>query len=233
VTRSVEWGSLHNVWDLGALPTASGFTLLGRVFRSANPDGVDEASWTGLAEAVCTIVDLRNDYEVTASVPRPPGVSVVRRPVEDQADDSFMADWGDRLGSPAYYPEVLARWPTLVAEAFTAIADAPDGGVLLHCMAGRDRTGMIVAMLLLLAGVRRGAILDDWEAAARAINEWWGIHGGPKGHFFEGDVLEEYAARGRGELDEFLDGFSVEPYLIGAGVTAGQVSRLKSRLLDE
>lgn len=229
--RLIEWGSLHNAWDLGGLPTALGPTQFGRMFRSANPDDADASSWAAVATSgVCTIVDLRNDDEVSESL-RPVGLTVARRPIEDQADDSFMSIWGDRLGSPAYYPEVLRRWPSLVADAFSAIADAPEDGVLVHCMAGRDRTGMIVAMLLSLVGVTRNAILDDWDSAARAINAWWSIHGGPKGHL-EGERLEEYIAGGRAELDEFLDGLDVEEYLLGAGVTAEQVVRLRSRLLD-
>jgi protein-tyrosine phosphatase len=231
VKRSVEWRLLHNAWDLGGLPTAFGHTQFGRVFRSANPDDADASSWAAVATSgVCTIVDLRNDDEVSVSL-RPTGLTVQRRPIEDQADDSFMNIWGDRLGSPAYYPEVLRRWPSLVAEAISAIADAPDDGVLLHCVAGRDRTGMIVAMLLSLVGVAREAVLDDWESAARAINTWWSIHGGPKGHL-EGATLEGYVAGGRAELDEFLDGADVEEYLLTAGVSARQVARLRSRLLD-
>jgi hypothetical protein len=227
----VEWGSLHNAWDLGGLPTASGTTRFARVFRSANPDDADASSWAAVTTSgVCTIVDLRNDDEVSVSL-RPANLTVERRPIEDQADDSFMSIWGDRLGSPAYYPEVLRRWPALVAEAFSAIADAPDDGVLIHCMAGRDRTGMMVAMLLSLVGVTRDAILDDWSSAAREINAWWSIHGGPKGHL-EGLTLENYIVQARGELDEFLDGVDVKAYLLAAGVTVGQLVRLRSRLLD-
>jgi protein tyrosine/serine phosphatase len=58
----------------------------------------------------------------------------------------------------------------LVAAAFSALANATPGAVLIHCGAGRDRTGMIVAMLLALVDVGRAAILDDYVTGVREHN---------------------------------------------------------------
>ena len=230
-TRAVEWGDLQNAWDLGGLPTRHGLTRRGRIFRSMNPDGLDATGWTAiLSDGISTVVDLRNDYEVQDSPGRPSRLTVIRRPIEDQNDAEFMSEWGGRLGSPAYYPEILRRWPALVAAAIASIADAP-GPVLFHCGAGRDRTGMISAMIEELVGVDRSAILDDYADAVRAFNQWKRAN-----HFREKPQtdaeLDEHLAIALPELTDFLEGVDIESYLLGAGLSAAQLRRLRARLLD-
>ena len=141
-----------------------------------------------------------------------------------------MAVWGDRLGSPEYYAEVLRLWPELVSSAISAIADAPPGGVLVHCMAGRDRTGMITAMVLELLDVEREAIAQNYARSVREIDAWWRIHGGPKGSMTDSE-LDDYVVSSAVQLNDFLDGVLVREYLLGAGITSPQLERLQTRLL--
>jgi protein-tyrosine phosphatase len=233
--RLVQWGTLHNVRDLGGLPTPNGLTRPGRVFRSPSPDDLTAAGWQKVHDdGVRTLIDLRNDYEVGRDTSRPAVLSVLRRPVEDQTDTGFMATWGDKLGSPAYYPEILLRWPDLVADVFAAIADAPDGAVLIHCVAGRDRTGMISAMLFELVGVDRASIYADYAAAVRDDNLWLvtsppNRREGPKSD----EELDEQLRTAQDELATFLDAFEVETFLVGSGVSREQIRRIQSRLLDD
>jgi protein-tyrosine phosphatase len=223
---------LHNLHDLGGTPTPLGPIQPRRLFRSANPDALSPAGWTELQdEGIRTIVDLRNDYELADEVSRPDELLVLRCPIEDQSDDDFMAVWGDRLGSPEYYPEVLRLWPELVSAAIAAIADAQPGGVLVHCMAGRDRTGMITAMVLELLDVDRDSIASNYERGVRDIDAWWRIHGGPKGAMSD-PQLETFIVTATEELNEFLDAIPMRAYLLAAGVTPQQLARLRARLLD-
>jgi protein-tyrosine phosphatase len=222
---------LHNLHDLGGLATPSGAIRPGRLFRSANPDGLTATGWQQLHDAgIRTIVDLRNDDELVPTA-RPQDLRVARRPVEDQSDAEFMAVWGDRLGSPEYYLETTRRWPELIATAVSVVADAPDGGILIHCMAGRDRTGMITAILLELVGADRDTIFADYALSARAINDWWRINGGPKGSRTDeelaGDLQEAKVS-----LDQFLDELKAEQFLAGAGLSPDQLALIRSRLLD-
>ena len=222
---------LHNLHDLGGLATPVGTIRHGRLFRSANPDGLTASGWQQLHDAgIRTIVDLRNDDELVDSV-RPSELRVERRPVEDQGDPEFMDVWGDRLGSPEYYLETTRRWPELIAAAVSAVTDAPDGGVLIHCMAGRDRTGMITAIVLELVGADRDTIFADYALSAREINAWWRVHGGPKGSRTD-DELAGDLTDARVSLDAFLDELSAADYLLAAGVTPDQLSRIRARLLD-
>lgn len=222
---------LHNLHDLGGLITPSGAIRTRRLFRSANPDSLTVNGWQQLLDAgVRTLVDLRNEDERVSTV-RPDALRVERHPIEDQTDTEFMGVWGNRLGSPEYYPEVTRRWPRLVAAAVAAIADAPEGGVLIHCMAGRDRTGMITAILLELVGVDREAIFADFAQSAREINDWWRIHGGPKGSQSDGE-LAAYLLEAKSTLNAFLDELDTIAYLHNAGVSQEQLHRLRSRLVD-
>ncbi|MFF2276725.1 tyrosine-protein phosphatase [Agromyces sp. NPDC058126] len=236
MTRRMSWAGLPNTWDLGGLDGALGTTLHGRIYRSAQLDHLDD---TGRAElyddGVRTIIDLRNGDEVGAAIDAP--FTRHHRPVEDQSDAEFMARWA-RLDTPGYYPEVLERWPELVTAVFRELADAgagtgagepADGGaVLVHCAHGRDRTGMITAMLLQLCEVDRGAIVADYLAAVAAIAEHTVANGGEIASDESGDL----DARRVRELEEFLDGLDVAEFLLGNGLTEPDLERVRARLLD-
>jgi protein-tyrosine phosphatase len=195
-----------------------------------SPDGLDAAGWAAIeAAGIATVVDLRNDDEVVGTIRRPVRIEVRRLPIEDQGDRDFMDTWGDRLGSPACYAEILRRWPDLVAAAMGAIADAT-GPVLFHCGAGRDRTGMISAMLEQIVGVDRDAILDDYASAVRAYNSWLQSNSAREKPRSQHE-LETHLDSARRELAAFLDDYDFHECLQRVGVTAAQVDRLRTRLL--
>ena len=223
----VDWGGLHNARELAG---TGGLIAPRALFRSPRLDGLDASGWRQVVDSgVRTVVDLRNDDEVAQLPLRPAGLRVIRSPVEDQGDAAFMAAWGPLLGSPDYYPEALRRWPSLIAEAVAAVADAPDGGVLVHCAAGRDRTGLIVALVLRVAGVAVDDVLDDYEVGVREINLWFRTNADREPHLDEAALATSIAAK-RASLTRFLEELDVDSYLTGAGVSAGQLARLRTRL---
>ncbi len=74
------------------------------------------------------------------------------------------------------YEWMLHRFEPRVAEIMAAIARAPEGGVLVHCVYGQDRTGLVCAMMLDLAGVDRETIGEDYALSGeylRPRNEEW------------------------------------------------------------
>ncbi|MFF2272534.1 tyrosine-protein phosphatase [Agromyces sp. NPDC058136] len=228
MTRRMSWAGLPNTWDLGGLSGSLGTTAHGRVYRSAQLDGLDADGRAELhAAGVRTVIDLRNADEVASAVDAP--FVRLHRPVEDQSDAEFMSRW-ETLDSPGYYPEVLERWPELVAAVFRDLAadPAPTGAVLVHCAHGRDRTGMITAMLLQLCEVERGAIVADYLAAVEAITEHLAA-GGEEAAPAESGDLDRRRVR---ELEEFLDGVDVAGFLLDNGLTASDLDRVRARLLD-
>jgi hypothetical protein len=106
------------------------------------------------------------DLEENPMVPIPDGtprVVHVRVPVQDGSDEEFMATWAaTRLwGTPVYFEDALTRWPQYYARALCAVAAAP-GAVLMHCGRGHDRTGLVAALVLAIAGASPEAMADDY-----------------------------------------------------------------------
>ncbi|GEL96488.1 tyrosine-protein phosphatase [Cellulomonas terrae] len=229
--RSVRWGGLHNARDLGGLPAEAAVTRTGRVFRAPRLDGLDADGWAELVDAgVRTIVDLRNPHEIEP-LALPAGVTRVHRPVEVWEDRDFMARWGDVLDSPEYYRANLELWPHLVVDAVRAVAHAPDGGVVVHCSAGRDRTGLVTVLLLSLAGVSQEAIVEDYAAAVVAMNDY-ALAGLGDETGRSPDELRARLVEVTGHLRAFLCDLDVAAYLTEHGMSCDELDRVRARLLD-
>jgi hypothetical protein len=70
----------------------------------------------------------------------------------------------DYVPPPDSYGPMLDHNRERIAAAFEAAAAAPPGGVVVHCHAGKDRTGVLVGLLLAIAGVGPDSIADDYAA---------------------------------------------------------------------
>ena len=101
------------------------------------------------------------------------GVGSVRRragPHGGPPNSEFRPLCGPYLNDPASYADNARLFPEMLAGVFKAVA-AAHGGVVIHCSAGRDRSGMIAAMLQDLAGDSDEAIVRGYQRAMRGINE--------------------------------------------------------------
>ncbi len=154
---------LVNVRDLGGLPAESGMTTRHmRLLRSDSPHALSPAGHAALLSLrVNTVVDLRTASE-RESRPNPlsgiAGVEYVEAPIfTDEVE--FPAAL---LTAADVYGWWLHELGDALAVAMSAIADAPASPILVHCHAGKDRTGVVVALVLRLAGVGVDAIADDY-----------------------------------------------------------------------
>jgi protein-tyrosine phosphatase len=178
-----------NARDLGGLPTVDGgVTRRGALIRSEAVGRLSPAGWHALrAHGVGTIIDLREDDERSAPddcAAQRDGVETIHIPLDRIADDpEFWEDWmhGPQFGTPLYYGPFLARFPERIEQVLDAIERARPGGVLFHCVGGRDRTGLVAIAALAAVGVAPGAIADDYELGAE------------RAHTYE-PVLERYLA---------------------------------------
>jgi protein-tyrosine phosphatase len=169
----LTWPNCLNVRDLGGLPTADGGKIRpGALIRSDShgkltEDGVEAVT----AYGVTRIIDLRREAECVAEPSPFAGRPLYRNlPVQDPADP----DDGLHLTLAEIYIKLVDRRPELYAAAAAAITDAPQGGVVVHCAGGKDRTGLVIAMVLTVAGVDRDMIAADYAATElrlREINE--------------------------------------------------------------
>jgi protein-tyrosine phosphatase len=162
---------LVNLRDLGGLPTESGLvTQPGRLLRSESPHTLSESGVRALLDVgLGAVVDLRtaSERERTPSPLEGAGVHTLYAPIF--TDDE---DYPDHLATAG---EVYCWWLRErshgIALAIRAIADAPSAPVLVHCQAGKDRTGVVVALVLRLAGVSIDDIADDYAISGVQLAE--------------------------------------------------------------
>ena len=176
-----------NARDLGGLPTDDGrTTAYRRVIRSDNLQGLTPADVRRLVDdlGVRTVVDLRTGVEVDKEGPGPltaePRV-VIRhhslfpeggRTTDVEADVllPWQREWrgdGEEEENPSvrFYLNYLRDRPDSVVSALRAMSAPDDGGAtIVHCAAGKDRTGVVVALALTAVGVPREAVVEDYVA---------------------------------------------------------------------
>lgn len=194
------------------------------------------------AYGVTTVIDLRSNSERNGTFdPRFP------RPVADQAkadgvrylhreliDDASLMRLGEATNMFERYLVLLNTRQPAFREIFTAIAQA-DGGLVFHCFAGKDRTGLIAAMLLALGDVAPDLIAADFGETDLQLAEQYAkwISLAPAGKIEElQDELRCPPERILGVLD-FLETKwgGVGGYLESAGMPAGDIDRLSQRLV--
>lgn len=182
-TRDLAWDGCLNVRDLGGLPTEDGGeTRFGAVVRSDSVRRLTDAGWRSLAEhGVRTVLDLRTHGELAEDAPREVGIDVVHVSVMPEADDPFWPEMqalarAEGPSTARMYLETVRRFGDRYAHAVGVVAQAPPGGVVVHCHSGKDRTGLVVAFLLRLAGVSVDHVADDYALSSARLEslsrEW-------------------------------------------------------------
>jgi protein-tyrosine phosphatase len=237
--RDLHWDGCFNARDLGGLPAGGGrITRRGALVRADSLAGLTAAGWDALrAHGVRTVVDLRNDDEAAGgdAAPRPDGLATVRVALDGVEDTAFWDVWasGPQFGTPLYYRPFLERAPERTARAVAAIARARPGGVAVHCVGGRDRTGLVAIAVLALLGVAPEHIAADYALSAPRLS----ARSAALGSADDGPVLEAFLAE-RGTTAEalvvdLLDAIDVEALLRAGGLTDDDLAALRARALDE
>lgn len=231
--RELCWDGCFNVRDLGGLPAAGDRTTVrGALVRADSLDRLTAAGWAAVADhGIRTVVDLRNAADHAPGRRRPDGIGLVRVPVDELAgNDRWWREWGHVEGTPLTFAAYLEHFPEVPAAIVSAVAAAPPGGVVVHCAAGRDRTGFASFVLLSLAGVSAADIAADYllsgpnhRRAAAAL--------GLADHTLE--IAEIQARSGRTATQVIADthaGFDPAAYLARAGVPDATVAAARERL---
>lgn len=237
----LEVPGFANLRDVGGLVTTDGGRVHSRRLLRADmpPTLTAEARARLRAIPVTTVVDLRDEDEVSASGPvyAEAGFRVVRRPVFDGSAASFVEQEVTLLG--LYRHLITVRGRTL-ADAVRAIAQADDSGaVLVHCTAGKDRTGLTIALALLAAGASASAVVADYALTQRLLRGPWLEHrlGALQAHHgtdLSGSVelLAGSPPRVLTTILAEIDAAWGSPvgFLQGHGLTTAELDRLRVRL---
>jgi hypothetical protein len=237
-TRELNWDGLSNVRDLGGLPVAEGGTTkFHQVVRSDHPSKATHKGWEEMwAYGIRTVISFE-----TANLPpvrhlqeNPPlglpssvaGIKSIRMPVQDASDAEYMRAWAEtRLwGTPLFFRDALEKWPGYYADILNAIA-AAEGGVLIHCVRGHDRTGVVAALLLSLIGAEKETLIRDYmydspRFAVAAPDAQQAVHTALKS---AGTSLEE--------AFEAISSPATVATLIGAGLTPDTIDALQNKLV--
>lgn len=232
-----------NVRDLGGHPAEDGATTrFGAVVRADSVRGLTDEGWKTLVDyRIRTIVDLRWREELEEDPPRELPVAAVHVPLFGERSEVEAVDRDLRaISDPVEwryrsYVEALARFRSNFARAIAAVAEASDGGVVVHCAGGVDRTGLVVALLLRLAGVRREHVAADYAESeanwAPYVPRWIEAaeDEGEREHRRRLAVIRpEVMLRVLEHLED--EHGNVRAYLLGGGATDDQLDRARARL---
>ena len=230
-----------NFRDVGGYATPDGFVRSGKLFRS---DGLSKLGEAGKAEmthlGVRTVIDLRDDFEAEVMPDDLAGLDVetIRLPV---FEGSGASQGVAGVSLEALYEKILGQHADVVVTALREIASTGNSGVLVHCTAGKDRTGIVVALALLAVGVDRDAVVADYASTEENLaGEWlegmiariaaYGIADSPALRTLMGGSPRE-AIEGVIDLVE-RDHGSVREYLLASGLELSALAALETLLVD-
>ncbi|WP_406198845.1 tyrosine-protein phosphatase [Streptomyces sp. NBC_01017] len=184
--RHIRFEALHNFRDLGGYPTTDGHRVrAGRLYRADSLGKLSEgtADWTRFrALGIGTVIDLRYPWEIENSgrIPDHPSftyhnLSIEHRPY-NQAALTPDVDPGPYLAER--YMGVAQDGTKEIRSALELVAKAAESNTPLafHCASGKDRTGLLAALILGLLGVPETTITEDFtltELAAPALLADW------------------------------------------------------------
>ena len=234
LTRRLDWPDCQNTRDLGGLPRRGGVTRPRVLIRSDHLGQLNAAGVEAMkAYGVTTVLDLRSAGEtVTRPSPFADGAPV-RYVHRELIDDLNMTHIGDSQDMFERYLFIVDRRPAAFRAAFEAVAEA-DGTVLFHCFAGKDRTGLVAAMLLELAGVADADIAADYgETDLQLARQYaaWIEEAPPERREAYRSELRCPPGRILGVLDHLRRGWGgVAGYLEAAGATPATIDALSARL---
>lgn len=180
---------IHNFRSIGGYPTSNptSTTRQNFIFRSAEPSKVTPAGVDSLkAHKITTIFDLRSIVEIEKMKAITPiveieGVERVYTPVYQYTDYSPEAiairykDYTSNDGTEGFqraYLDIMKAGAGAYRKIFLHLRDKPDEACLIHCTAGKDRTGVIIALLLQLVGVEDKVIAQEYALTEMGLASW-------------------------------------------------------------
>lgn len=226
--RGVHWDGAVNAWRIA-----------GSVYRMGRREWLTEAGWQQMYDAgIRTVIDLRTareqqprEVDPVVSEDATARFDIVHCPTEDPANEDFTALFGPYLKDPAHYADYLRLFSDNIAAVIRAIA-AATGGVVVHCAAGRDRSGVIAVMLQNLAGASDEEIVRGYQQGMRGINERHRYHRAPHAHdaYLEKDALEVMLASRSVSLLEFAHSLDTQAFLTANGVSETEIAAVLVKL---
>jgi hypothetical protein len=224
--------SIFNFRDLGGIAVSSGKTVRsGRLYRSDSLANLTVSDVEILDRlGVRTVIDLQRAEEVArlGRVPDSPG-RVYRNIVPEHALWDLADSYDEAAGPPRYladrYLDMVRDGHAGMVEALAVLADPRQTPAVVHCLAGKDRTGVLIALTLGLLGASDTAIAEDYSRS-----EAWSVAHAPA------ELPRHWVGAPREAMIIFLKDFkqrygSLERYVLDAGLARADIESLRDNLL--
>lgn len=179
--KRIPFAHLHNCRDLGGYACTDGMIGWHRLYRGEVPSRLTGSEWEKMKElGVRTVIDLRSPMEQKAEAYEVPEcmeriayplqqydlqINAEEKLSEEELIELAKLSFGESLS--AGYVKMIEDAPERMVYLLRTIADRlPEGAVFYHCTAGKDRTGVLTAMIYLLCGVSPMDIIADYQVSA-------------------------------------------------------------------
>ncbi len=257
--RWIELDGAVNVRDVGGLPTVDGRAVQpGRLIRSDNLQSLSERDVDLLVNeiGVRSVADLRTGVEVHHEGPGPlteiddvevRNLSLLPEAgdrTDVAADGKVILPWekrteetGGRRGTSGVYLAYLDDRADSIIAALRLIAHSP-GATIVHCAAGKDRTGTVVALALTEVGVTREAVVEDYARSSERIEAIFDRLRATRTYArdLSGTAAQQHAPRAT-TMQRLLEAIDAEfggvaKWLRSHGWTDADAAALNAKLLD-
>lgn len=242
VADRIPVNGTYNFRDVGGYRVPEGVVRRGKLFRSDGLARLGEEGRQSLRDlGVRVVIDLRDDFEVSVMPDDVGGLGVqqLHLPVFEGSGASQSTIGITLVG---LYEKILLQHRDVVVRALREIADTGDDAVIVHCTAGKDRTGIVVALALLAVGVDRDAVIADYAATQSNLDGPWlegmlalvrshGVEVTPDLRIILGGSPPEALEEALDLLDREFGG--VREYLRQAGLDDVELAKLRSVLVEQ
>lgn len=222
----IRWDGFYNARDFDGLPALDGARIHAHtMIRSADLQFVTDPGWQkAIKSGVRTVIDLRRTEERAIAVGRskmPSTISVVNVELDDVPEG----------GTPLCFAAYVEEKPEQCARALITIAEAEAGGIIFHCGAGRDRTGLVAVLLLSLLGVPDAYIVQDYELSNHELGGLFRRLGRDDPRLSIQDELNRRNTTVHDIISQFLRDIDVLQSLREFGFSSSHVATLRQRAI--
>ncbi|CAM5280898.1 tyrosine-protein phosphatase [Leifsonia shinshuensis] len=241
VAERIPVNGTYNFRDVGGYRVPEGVVRRGKLFRS---DGLarlgDEGRQTLRDLDVRVVIDLRDDFEVSVMPDDVDGLDLQRLhlPVFEGSGASQSTIGITLVG---LYEKILLQHGDVIVTALREVADTGDDAVVVHCTAGKDRTGIVVALALLAVGVDREVVIADYAATQANLRGPWldgmialvrshGVEVTPDLRIILGGSPPEALEEALDVVDRRFGG--IREYLLETGMSELELAKLRSVLVE-
>lgn len=178
--KRLPLSNLHNCRDMGGYGCENGNVFsYNKLIRSDVPNELTREEWNQLiARGVRTVIDLRSEGErIYMPYTAPDEIEIFQMPMQQSETDFMKSRESSELAAVAFarslsdmYGHILFSNTSVVADILnTTCSQLEKGGVLFHCSVGKDRTGILAALIYILCGVAEVDIIADYQVTETYI----------------------------------------------------------------